>query len=76
MELSFEDDAIEAIADLGIARKTGARGLRSIMEKLMTDIMFEIPSNKDITKVIINEANVLQGTRPTMILRNGKQLTA
>ena len=76
VELEITDEAIAAVAEKAAEKKTGARGLRSIMEKLMTDIMFEIPSNKDITKVIINEANVLQGTRPTMILRNGKQLTA
>ena len=76
VELEMTEEAIQAVAEKAAEKKTGARGLRSIMEKLMTDIMFEIPSNKDISKVIINEANVREGTRPVLILKNGKELTA
>ena len=55
VELEFEDDAIETIAKLAFERKTGARGLRSIMEKAMMNVMFEIPSNPEIKKVIITK---------------------
>ena len=53
VELEFEPDALEAIVDKAIERKTGARGLRSIIENVMTDIMYDIPSNEKIEKCII-----------------------
>ena len=71
VELEITDEAIKAIADKAKERKTGARGLRSIMENLMTDIMYEIPSNKDIAKVIITEETVLNGRGATMVPKNG-----
>ena len=71
VELEITDEAIKAIADKAKERKTGARGLRSIMENLMTDIMYEIPSNKDIAKVIITEETVLNGKGATMVPKNG-----
>ena len=55
VELEFEDEALMAIARKAIERKTGARGLRSIIEEVMMDIMFEVPSHEEITKVIIND---------------------
>lgn len=66
VELEISDEAIEAIAKLAIERKTGARGLRSIFEKTMSDIMFEIPSRKDIKKCIITEGTVLKGQKPKL----------
>ncbi|MBQ8248730.1 MAG: ATP-dependent Clp protease ATP-binding subunit ClpX [Clostridia bacterium] len=54
-ELVFEEDAVKAIAKLAIERNTGARGLRAIIEDIMTDIMYDVPSRNDITKVIITE---------------------
>ncbi|MBR2778695.1 MAG: ATP-dependent Clp protease ATP-binding subunit ClpX [Firmicutes bacterium] len=68
VELEIEDDAIVKIAELAIERKTGARGLRSIMEDLMTDIMFEIPSRDDIRKCIITRSTVENRTEPSLIL--------
>jgi len=56
VELEFKDGALMAIAKKAIERKTGARGLRSIIEEVMMDIMFEVPSHEEITKVIITEA--------------------
>ncbi|HEN7582957.1 TPA: ATP-dependent Clp protease ATP-binding subunit ClpX [Streptococcus agalactiae] len=61
VELEFDQDALLAIADKAIERKTGARGLRSIIEETMLDIMFEIPSQEDVTKVRITKA-VVEGT--------------
>ncbi|MEN3202288.1 MAG: ATP-dependent Clp protease ATP-binding subunit ClpX [Atribacterota bacterium] len=58
VELIFTEGALRLIAREALAKGTGARGLRSIMERLMTDLMFEIPSRKDIKKVVINEAFV------------------
>lgn len=71
VELEITDEAIMAVAEKAKERKTGARGLRSIMENLMTDIMFEIPSNKNISKVIITEDTVLNGKGAEMIPKNG-----
>lgn len=58
VKLTFEDDAIDAIAELALERKTGARGLRSIMEKVMMDVMYQIPSDDTIESVIITKASV------------------
>ena len=58
VELSFTEDAIEAIADKALERKTGARGLRAIMENVMLDLMYHIPSDPTITKVVIDKEMV------------------
>ncbi|CEN28462.1 MULTISPECIES: ATP-dependent Clp protease ATP-binding subunit ClpX [Pseudolactococcus] len=67
VELAFEEDALKAIAQKAITRKTGARGLRSIIEEVMMDVMFEIPSMTGITKVVITEAAVLGTNEPLLI---------
>ena len=68
VELIFEDDAISAIVDKAVERNTGARGLRSIIEEIMTDIMFEIPSNHKISKCIITKDTVANRKEPEVIL--------
>jgi len=67
VELEFEDDAVREIAQEAYERKTGARGLRSIMEKVMMDVMFDIPSDETIQKVIITRDSVLGLKKPTVI---------
>lgn len=66
VDLVFEDDAIDAIADKAIAQKTGARGLRSIVEAMMMDIMFDLPSEKGAKRVTVNKA-VVEGTIPCIV---------
>ncbi|HFH9492939.1 TPA: ATP-dependent Clp protease ATP-binding subunit ClpX [Streptococcus agalactiae] len=66
VELEFDQDALLAIADKAIGRKTGARGLRSIIEETMLDIMFEIPSQEDVTKVRITKAAVEGTDKPVL----------
>jgi ATP-dependent Clp protease ATP-binding subunit ClpX len=73
VELIFEDDAIDAIARKAIERKTGARGLRSIVEKIMLDLMYEIPSREDIEKIIIHEKVVTENAAPTIILKQSNK---
>ncbi len=68
VELVFEPGAIEAIADMAIERKTGARGLRSILEGVMRKTMFDIPSQDDIRKVIISRDVVADGADPKLVL--------
>ena len=72
VELVFTDDSLDALADLALKRKTGARGLRSIIEKLLLDEMYESPSRKDITKIIIDKENVLDDIAPKMVLKESK----
>ena len=75
VELEFEDKALELIVDKAIERKTGARGLRSIIEEIMRDIMFEIPSNPKIEKCIITKETVANGEAPKIIINNNKEIT-
>ena len=72
VELTIEPEALEAIADMAMERKTGARGLRGIMEKLMTDIMYDIPSRGDVTGCVITAAAVRGEEEPKLILREEK----
>jgi ATP-dependent Clp protease ATP-binding subunit ClpX len=65
--LEFESGALDAIAEKAIERKTGARGLRSIIEEVMMDVMFEVPSMENVTKVVITEEAV-RGTEEPLIL--------
>ena len=67
VELIFEQEALEAIVDKAIERKTGARGLRSIIENIMRDIMFDIPSNEKIEQCIITKDTVLNNAGPKII---------
>lgn len=67
VELEFEREALESIVDKAIERKTGARGLRSIIEEIMRDIMFDIPSNEKIEKCIITKNTVVDNAGPRII---------
>jgi hypothetical protein len=73
VELEFEDEAIDAIVDKAIERKTGARGLRSIIEEIMTDIMFEIPSNPKIVKCTITRDTVINSKEPEVVIDESKE---
>ena len=73
VELEFEQDAIGAIVDKAIERKTGARGLRAILEDVMRDIMFEIPSNPKIEKCIITKNTIENGEAPKIIINNNRE---
>ncbi len=67
VEIEFTNDALKAVAERSIERKTGARGLRSIMEETMTSVMYEIPSRKDVKKVIITDKCVTEKADPEYI---------
>ncbi len=69
VELEFADDALVAIADQCLLRGTGARGLRAIMEEVLLNVMYELPSRKDVTRCEINAEVVLQGVNPTLVPR-------
>ena len=74
VELEFEKEALEVIVDKAIERKTGARGLRSIIEEIMRDIMFDIPSNPKIEKCIITKETVLEKKAPTLVINDKKEV--
>ena len=70
VELEYEPAALEAIADKAIERKIGARGLRSVMEGVMTELMYTIPSDPTVSKVIITAASVNGTAKPTVLHKN------
>ncbi len=74
VELEFSQEALDAIVDKAIERKTGARGLRSIIEDIMRDIMFDIPSTPNISKCIINKDTVLNKLAPEIIFDESKKI--
>ncbi|MEX0953216.1 MAG: ATP-dependent protease ATP-binding subunit ClpX [Nitriliruptoraceae bacterium] len=67
VELEFEDDALEAIADLAILRQTGARGLRAILEEVLLSTMYELPSREDVSRCLITVQTVRERTNPTLV---------
>ena len=71
VELEFEEEALKEIAKKAIERKTGARGLRSIIEVIMLDVMFDLPSRDDISKCIITKETVINNSVPKLILEDG-----
>lgn len=72
-QLTFTDGALRAMAQLAIKRNTGARGLRSIIEGVMRDVMFDLPSWKDVEKVIIDKRCVTQHTEPRYVMKGEKE---
>ena len=67
VKLKFTDDALSAIARLSVERKSGARGLRSIIENTMLDIMYDIPSRHDVQECVITEEVVINGGQPLLL---------
>src|SRR5881227_3837751 len=74
IELVFTDDALWEIADKALERETGARGLRSIIENALLDVMFELPSRRDVSKCVITKETISQGLRPTLVTSGGANL--
>ncbi|ALE39854.1 ATP-dependent Clp protease ATP-binding subunit ClpX [Leptospira interrogans] len=74
VKLTFHDEAIDKIAELAIKRESGARGLRAIVENIMLDLMFDIPSRKDIEEVIITAEVISNRVAPTLILKKESKI--
>jgi ATP-dependent Clp protease ATP-binding subunit ClpX len=70
VELEFTPDAIEAVADQALLRGTGARGLRAILEEVLLPVMFDVPSEEDIARVVITREVVLDNVNPTIVRRD------
>jgi ATP-dependent Clp protease ATP-binding subunit ClpX len=75
VDLEFTDDALEAIADQAILRGTGARGLRAILEEVLLSVMYEVPSRKDVERVVITAESVLEHVNPTLVPRDVSRRT-
>jgi ATP-dependent Clp protease ATP-binding subunit ClpX len=71
VELEFDSEALDAIADLALDRGTGARGLRAIMESVLLSVMYDVPSRADVSKVVVNKDCIENGAQPTFIKRTG-----
>jgi len=67
IDLHFTEDALWSIADKALVRETGARGLRSIIENALLDVMFELPSRKDVSKCVITKETISKGLKPTLV---------
>ncbi len=70
VELEFTGESLQAIAEQAILRGTGARGLRAIMEEVLLNVMYELPSREDVTKCLVDRDVVLTGVNPTLVPRN------
>ena len=70
VELEFTDDSLIEIADLALLRGTGARGLRAILEEVLLNVMYEVPSREDIAKVVITAEVVRDSVNPTLVPRS------
>jgi len=75
VDLEFTPDALEAIADQANLRGTGARGLRAIMEEVLQPVMYEVPSRKDVERVVITREAVLENVNPTLVPRDVSRRT-
>jgi len=76
VEVDFRDDALRAVAKRAMERKTGARGLRSILENVLLDIMYRLPSEAGVSKIVIDESVILGESEPMMIYENVEQARA
>ncbi len=74
VDLTFTDDALEAIADEATRMKTGARGLRTVLEDRLVDVMYEIPSREDIDRCVVKGETVLNRQRPILMAKGGQQV--
>jgi len=73
VDLEFRADALKAVAHKALERKTGARGLRSILEGVLLDTMYEIPSQKEVSKVVVDESVIAGNSKPLLIYENSEQ---
>ncbi|PCJ19448.1 MAG: ATP-dependent Clp protease ATP-binding subunit ClpX [Gammaproteobacteria bacterium] len=76
VELDFREEALAAIAHRALERKTGARGLRSILENILLSTMYEVPSIEDLAKVVVDEASISGDSEPLLIYENNEQAQA
>ena len=74
IELVFTEDALWSISDRALERETGARGLRSIIEQALLDVMFELPSREDVSKCVITKETIVRNLKPTLVTTGGRSV--
>ncbi|MEK9820190.1 MAG: ATP-dependent Clp protease ATP-binding subunit ClpX, partial [Pseudomonadales bacterium] len=74
VEIDFREDALRAVAQKAMERKTGARGLRSILESVLLDVMYDIPSEESVVKVVVDENVIVGKSEPMMIYETPEKL--
>src|SRR5213079_840678 len=72
IELVFAEDSLMSIADKALARETGARGLRSILEETLLDVQFELPSRRDVKKCVVTKETIEKALKPTLVTQAAK----
>jgi ATP-dependent Clp protease ATP-binding subunit ClpX len=75
VQLIFTDEALRVVAKEAMRQKTGARGLRTIVERVLLDVMYEIPGRDDVARCIVNDENITQRTRPLLLNDKGKAVS-
>jgi len=70
VDLEFRDDGLLAVAKKAMERKTGARGLRTILENVLLDIMYDLPSMKNVSKVVLDESVIAGESKPYLVYKN------
>jgi ATP-dependent Clp protease ATP-binding subunit ClpX len=73
VHLRFTDEALKTVATEAIKRNTGARGLRSILERAMLEVMFDVPSIQGVKEIVINEAAILSKEQPLVVMASGDE---
>ena len=76
VDLVFTDDALDAVADEALKRGTGARGLRAILEEVLLDVMYDLPSRTDVSRCVVDQSVVLEHMAPTLITSREDRRTA
>jgi ATP-dependent Clp protease ATP-binding subunit ClpX len=69
------EDALDATAEEALGRKTGARGLRTILEETLLDVMYEIPSREDVVKCVVNGETIRRKVRPLLLTQSGRAVS-
>jgi len=72
--LTFDPDALRAVAKKALKRSTGARGLRAILETVMTDLMFDLPSRDDVREVLVTSECITEGSPPMVVTERPRQI--
>ena len=72
IELVFADEALESVADKALERETGARGLRSIIEEVLLEVQFELPSRRDVKKCVVTKETIEKSLKPTLVTEAAK----
>ena len=76
VDLVFTDDAMDAISEEALKRGTGARGLRAILEEVLLEVMYELPSRSDVTKCVVDRETVLRKSTPTLVTEDESRRSA